>query len=109
MNYNELIECINILSKKQPNLSYLEQLENTTISDNIIDLIVPKLVELIKTRTNYSIQNIIHELDTIFNDINILDYQLVRLKKEITIINRLLSLKHLPIDIKTKLKNTLKV
>lgn len=108
MNYNDIITCINNLSKRQQNIIYLEQLENTDISENIIDMVIPKIVDLIKLRANNLIKDIISNLEIIFNDINMLDYELVKIKKEISYINRLISIKHLPLYIKNNLKQTLK-
>lgn len=108
MNYNDIITCINNLSNKQQNIMYLEQLENANINESIIDMVIPKLIDLIKLRANNLVSGIITELESIFNDINLLDYQLVKIKKEITFINRLISLKHIPSNIQIKLTNTLK-
>lgn len=108
MNYNDIITCINNLSNKQHNIIYLEQLENANINSSIIEMIIPKIIDLIKIRANNLIKDIIDQLDQIFNDVNLLDYQLVKIKKEITFINRLISIKHLPSNIQIKLKDTLK-
>ena len=108
MNYNDIITCINNLSNKQSNILYLEQLEQMEISPSIIEMVIPKLINLIKIRANNLVQNIINELDSMFKDINILDYQLVKMKKEINFINRLISLKHIPTNMQSSLKDTLK-
>ena len=108
MNYNDIITCINNLSNRQQNIIYLEQLENANISEGIIEMVIPKIIDLIKLRTNKLIKDIISNLEIMFNDINMLDYELVKVKKEITFINRLISIKHLPLNIKNNLKQTLK-
>lgn len=108
MNYNDIITCINNLSNRQQNIIYLEQLENANISEGIIEMVIPKIIDLIKLRANKLIKDIISNLEIMFNDINMLDYELVKVKKEITFINRLISIKHLPLNIKNNLKQTLK-
>ena len=108
MNYNDIITCINNLSNRQQNIIYLEQLEIANISEGIIEMVISKIIDLIKLRANKLIKDIISNLEIMFNDINMLDYELVKVKKEITFINRLISIKHLPLNIKNKLKQTLK-
>lgn len=98
MTYQEWLENIKLLTNRGINIQIIELLEkqqpNTVIESNL----TPKLEELITYRTNNSIKEIIQNLETIFTDINELDYRLVKFKKEINFITRIIKLKQLPKD-----------
>lgn len=104
MNYEEWLNAIETLKKGNIDKALLETLQNTEINENINIMLIPKLIELIKTRFSISINKIIKNLSEIFSDINYLDMALVNFKKEINYILELIKLKQIPADEKTELR-----
>lgn len=96
MTYQEWLDNIALLNNKQINIEILEKLEKADTNANIEELLIPKLEQLITNKTNKTIKEIISSLEIIFNDINKLDYALVKLKKEISYIVRIIKLKQIP-------------
>ncbi len=103
MTYQQWLENIKLLEGRGINIQVLELLEQQEPNTVIEEMLTPKLEELITKRTNYSITEIIHNLEIIFNDINELDYNLVKLKKEIGFIIRLIKLKQIPYAIQSQI------
>lgn len=98
MTYQEWIENIKLLNNRQMNIEVLTKIENEPLNPNIQEMLVPKLEELITYRTNITLQEILASLELIFNDINELDYALVKFKKEISYIIRLVRINQMPQD-----------
>lgn len=103
MTYQQWLENIKLLEGRGINIQVLELLEQQEPNSVIEEMLTPKLAELITKRTNYSITEIIHNLEIIFNDINELDYNLVKFKKEIGFIIRLIKLKQIPYAIQSQI------
>lgn len=103
MTYQQWLENIKLLEGRGINIQVLELLEQQEPNSVIEEMLTPKLEELITKRTNYSITEIIHNLEIIFNDINELDYNLVKFKKEIGFIIRLIKLKQIPYAIQSQI------
>lgn len=103
MTYQQWLENIKLLEGRGINIQVLELLEQQEPNSAIEEMLTPKLEELITKRTSYSITEIIHNLEIIFNDINELDYNLVKFKKEIGFIIRLIKLKQIPYAIQSQI------
>lgn len=103
MTYQSWLENIKLLEGRGINLQVLELLEQQEPNPVIEEMLTPKLEELITKRTNQSITAIIKNLEIIFSDINELDYNLVKFKKEIGFIIRLIKLKQIPYIIQTQI------
>lgn len=103
MTYQSWLENIKLLEGRGINLQVLELLEQQEPNPVIEEMLTPKLEELITKRTNQSITAIIQNLEIIFSDINELDYNLVKFKKEIGFIIRLIKLKQIPYIIQTQI------
>ena len=103
MTYQQWLENIKLLEGRGINFQVLELLEQQEPNSVIEEMLTPKLEELITKRTNYSITEIIHNLEIIFSDINELDYNLVKFKKEIGFIIRLIKLKQIPYAIQSQI------
>ncbi|MBQ2639464.1 MAG: hypothetical protein IJF92_01730 [Bacilli bacterium] len=106
MSYEEWIECINILKN-----SNNEDIKNKLLdeyNDNLKDMLIPKLIDLIKYKFNLSVQNILNNLDNIFSDNNILDMSLVRFRKEVLFIYSLTDIKEFTENNKNGLKDMVK-
>lgn len=98
MTYQEWITNIELLNNRQMNIEVLNKIEAEPKNSNIEEMLVPKLEQLITNRTNMTIKEILASLEIIFNDINELDYALVKFKKEISYIIRLIKLNQIPTD-----------
>ena len=103
MTYQQWLENIKLLEGRGINIQVLELLEQQESNSVIEEMLTPKLEELITKRTNYSITELIHNLEIIFSDINELDYNLVKFKKEIGFIIRLIKLKQIPYAIQSQI------
>lgn len=103
MTYQSWLENIKLLEGRGINLQVLELLEKQEPNPVIEEMLTPKLEELITKRTNQSITAIIQNLEIIFSDINELDYNLVKFKKEIGFIIRLIKLKQIPYIIQNQI------
>lgn len=103
MTYQQWLENIKLLEGRGINIQVLELLEQQEPNSVIEEMLTPKLEELITKRTNYSITEIIQNLEIIFSDINELDYNLVKFKKEIGFIIRLIKLKQIPYAIQSQI------
>lgn len=108
MTYQEWIENIKLLNNRQMNIEILTKIENEQLNQNIQEMLIPKLEELITYRTNITIQEILASLELIFNDINELDYALVKFKKEISYIIRLIKINQMPQDNQQRILNKFK-
>lgn len=108
MEYQTWLNIINDLKKGNLNQEKLQKLQEAPINNNINDLLVPKLEELIKTRFEKIIYNITNELGNIFSDYNYLDLILVNLKKDLTYLLAIASLKQIPKEKQEQLKDYLK-
>lgn len=108
MEYQTWLNIINDLKKGNLNQEKLQKLQEAPINNNINDLLVPKLEELIKIRFEKIIYNITNELGNIFSDYNYLDLILVNLKKDLTYLLAIASLKQIPKEKQEQLKNYLK-
>ena len=103
MTYQQWLENIKLLEGRGINIQVLELLEQQEPNSVIEEMLTPKLEKLITKRTNYSITEIIQNLEIIFSDINELDYNLVKFKKEIGFIIRLIKLKQIPYAIQSQI------
>lgn len=108
MEYQTWLNIINDLKKGNLNQEKLQKLQEAPINNNINDLLVPKLEELIKIRFEKIIYNITNELGSIFSDYNYLDLILVNLKKDLTYLLAIASLKQIPKEKQEQLKDYLK-
>lgn len=108
MTYEEWLSILDDLKKPTLSTEKIELLKNTTINNNINDLIVPKIQDTIDIRFSNAINKIINNLDEIFYDKNMLDMELVNLKKEIKYIQELINLKQLPTNIQNELRIKIK-
>lgn len=105
MNYEEWLNIIDTLKKGSTDKTLLEKMQNAEINENINNMLIPKLIELIKARFTISINKIINNLGEIFSDINYLDMTLVNFKKEINYIKELIELKQIPVNQKIEISN----
>lgn len=105
MNYEEWLNIIGTLKKGSTDKTLLEKMQNAEINENINNMLIPKLIELIKARFTISINKIINNLGEIFSDINYLDMTLVNFKKEINYIKELIELKQIPANQKIEISN----
>lgn len=106
MNYEEWINFFDILKK-----SNNEEVKNKLLNeynDNLRYMLIPKIIELVKYKFNIAVQSILNNLDNIFDDSNMLDMSLVKLKKDLLFIYELTNMKELDEVNNKKLKSTLK-
>lgn len=108
MTYQSWLENIKLLENRGINIQVLELLEAQTPNPTIEEMLTPKLIDLISKRTNNTITEIIQNLETIFSDINELDYNLVKFKKEISFIVRIIKLKQIPYIHQTRILKEMK-
>ena len=108
MTYQSWLENIKLLENRGINVQVLELLEAEPSNSTIEEMLTPKLIELITKRTNNTITSIIQNLETIFSDINELDYSLVKFKKEISFIVRIIKLKQIPYIHQTRILKEMK-
>lgn len=108
MTYQSWLENIKLLENHGINIQVLELLESQTPNPTIEEMLTPKLIDLISKRTNNTITEIIQNLETIFSDINELDYNLVKFKKEISFIVRIIKLKQIPYIHQTRILKEMK-
>ena len=92
MTYEEYLNAIEVLKTTNSN-ELKDKLLEQPLNDNIKHLLTPKIKELIEYKLKKTVNKIIRNLTEIFNDVNILDYYLLNLKKEITFIYDLTKLK----------------
>lgn len=86
MSYEEYINLLNDIKTFDTNLEKLEILKKTPVNPNIKELLIPKIIDLIKYKFQKTISKIKDNLDELFDDINYLDLSLVNFKKEINYI-----------------------
>ena len=86
MSYEEYINLLNDIKTFDTNLEKLEILKKTPVNPNIKELLIPKIIDLIKYKFQKTISKIKDNLDQLFDDINYLDLSLVNFKKEINYI-----------------------
>lgn len=108
MTYEEWLSILDDLKKPTLSTEKIELLKNTSINNNINDLIVPKIENTIDIRFSNAINKIINNLDEIFYDKNMLDMELVNFKKEIKYIQELINLKQLPTNVQNELRIKIK-
>ena len=108
MTYQSWLENIKLLENRGINVQVLELLEAEPSNSTIEEMLTPILIELITKRTNNTITSIIQNLETIFSDINELDYSLVKFKKEISFIVRIIKLKQIPYIHQTRILKEMK-
>lgn len=106
MSYEEWIECINIL-KKSNNEDIKNKLLNE-YNDNLKEMLIPKLIDLVKEKFSIAVSKILDNLDEVFNDNNVLDMYLVKFKKDVIFDYKLIDMKEIPDEVKKILKDTLK-
>ena len=82
MSYEEYINLLNDIKTFDTNLEKLEILKKTPVNPNIKELLIPKIIDLIKYKFQKTISKIKDHLDELFDDINYLDLALVNFKKE---------------------------
>ena len=107
MSYEEWLNNIELLNNKD-DLNILKALEQAPYNDNINDLLLPKLEALIDNKLIKSINNIIKNLDFMYNDNNYMDICMIEFKKNINFIEKLIKLKQIPVNIQQQLLNKLK-
>ena len=86
MSYEEYINLLNDIKTFDTNIEKLEILKKTPVNPNIKELLIPKIIDLIKYKFQKTISKIKDHLDELFDDINYLDLALVNFKKEISYI-----------------------
>lgn len=95
MSYEEWLNNIELLNNKD-DLYVLKSLEQAPYNDNINELLLPKLKQLIDNKLVKSINNIIKNLDFMYNDTNYMDICMIEFKKNINFIEKLIKLKQIP-------------
>ena len=95
MSYEEWLNNIELLNNKD-DLNVLKSLEQAPYNDNINELLLPKLKQLIDNKLVKSINNIIKNLDFMYNDTNYMDICMIEFKKNINFIEKLIKLKQIP-------------
>ena len=106
MNYEEWIECINKLKKSND-----EDIKNKLLNeynDNLKDMLIPKLIDLIKEKFGIAVKKIMDNLDDIYSDNNMLDMHLVRFRKDVIFDYKLTDMKELPDNVKDGLRDMIK-
>ncbi len=98
MTYEEWIQLIESLKNRRIDKDALLKLQNNT--SNVQGRLLPKILELIECRFDLSIKNMMNNLDTMFEDENMLDLMMVNFKKEILFINDILQINIIPSDTK---------
>lgn len=107
MSYEEWLNNIEIL-KKSNDHKVKDKLLNEPANANIQTLLEPKIIDLIKYKLQKATEKIIYNLSDIFQDENILDSQLVYLKKNLKFITELTYIKEIPEDSQKELRIALK-
>lgn len=109
MTYEEWLNIIEELKSDNINIEKLNIIKATQINENINSNLVPKLEQLVRERFNNSINKIIKNLGALFQDINYLDLVLLNYQKEIKFLIELSSIKQIPLDKQTELKDLIKI
>ncbi len=107
MSYEEWLNNIELLNNKD-DLNVLKTLEQAPYNANINELLLPKLKLLIDNKLIKSINNIIKNLDFMYNDTNYMDICMIEFKKNISFIEKLIKLKQIPATDQQELINKLK-
>ncbi len=107
MSYEEWLNNIELLNNKD-DLNILKTLEQAPYNANINELLLPKLKLLIDNKLIKSINNIIKNLDFMYNDTNYMDICMIEFKKNISFIEKLIKLKQIPATDQQELINKLK-
>ena len=102
MSYNEWIESIEILKKKNDK-EIKEKLVNEKTNDNLRELLEPKLEELIKYKFINATKKIASNLSELLPNNEYLDLYLVNFKKDMKFISELLNIKQFSPNIKQEL------
>ena len=100
MTYEEWLSTIEQLTTTNTNQDLLNKLKQEPVNNNLSSMITPKLIRLINTRFDLSVNKIIKELEIILNDINYLDLALLNFKKEINYLFELINIPQIPQDAK---------
>lgn len=108
MTYEEWLSTIEQLTTTNTNQELLNKLKQEPVNNNLSSMITPKLIRLINTRLDLSVNKIIKELEIILNDINYLDLALLNFKKEINYLFELINIPQIPQDAKQICINKLK-
>ena len=107
MSYEEWLNNTELLNNKD-DLNVLKTLEQAPYNANINELLLPKLKLLIDNKLIKSINNIIKNLDFMYNDTNYMDICMIEFKKNISFIEKLIKLKQIPATDQQELINKLK-
>ena len=100
MTYEEWVITIDKLKNRSINHELLEKLKSDP--SNVQAKILPQIIEMLDVRFELSVKNMIDNLETMFEDENMLDLFMVKFKKEIIFLNDLCHLEIIPPDIKRK-------
>lgn len=103
MTYEEWLLTIENLHNTNINQELLNKIKNTAINENINNMLIPKLVSMLKYRFDESVNKITRDIYQIFSDHNYLDLALLNFKKEISYLLELTNIKQLPNNIKEQL------
>ena len=107
MNYQEWLDVIETLRVSNKD-DLIKRIAEEPENPNISNLLAPKLDQLIKDRFQKSINKIIGSLETMFEDENNLDLDLLNFKKEVLKTKELLENKQMTEDHKQILNDMIK-
>jgi len=107
MNYQEWLDAIETLRVSNKD-DLIKRIAEEPENPNISNLLAPKLDQLIKDRFQKSINKIIGSLETMFEDENNLDLDLLNFKKEVLKTKELLENKQMTEDHKQILNDMIK-
>ena len=80
MSYSEWLELLELL-KTSSKKEYIEKFLNEPINNNLSQNLKPKIIDMLVSRFSYSVNTIISNIDYIFDDIDLLDIELVNFRK----------------------------
>ena len=107
MTYSEWLELLDIL-KKSSKREYMDKLINEPINSNIQDVLSPKIKDIIYERFRTSIQNIIKNLEMMFEDVDLFDMEMVNFRKNIKLTMELINCKNLYVHDRIQIEKNLK-
>ena len=107
MTYNEWLELLDIL-KKSSKREYMDKLINEPTNNNIQDALSPKIKDMIYERFRTSIQNIIKNLEMMFEDVDLFDMEMVNFRKNIKLTMELINNNNLYVHDRIQIEKNLK-
>lgn len=107
MSYEEWLNNIEVL-KETDCTEIKDKLVTEAENDNIKALLEPKLIDLIKYKFKKAIKKILYNLSEMYSDQNILDLNLVSLKKQLKFIIELTYIKQISEEKQEEIRISLK-